>query len=152
SVFMVRYRDLTEEQLLQLEDEWMEKEDSLLKLNKGIQLYESLSRRNPNEIRYKEMLVRLLLEQGEEEKMRQHAFNKARISFLQLIRLENYHAIAHYRLGFLYFYEKNWTESINAFQKALESNPTLNRKMLNAEQRVKAHHYILKATQILALN
>ncbi|WP_096200034.1 hypothetical protein [Bacillus sp. FJAT-45350] len=72
---MVRMSDLSEEELLEKEDDWWEREDetNLNWVIEGENIFKNLSRLNPREIRYKETLAYLLLMQGEDLKLRQHS-------------------------------------------------------------------------------
>lgn len=148
---------LTKEQLLKLEEEWLSKEEeSPQTIEEGICLYRRLSRINPECMRYRESLAKLLLKKGTYEKIQKRSFDRAKQTFCILIKLaeknKDNHPLAHYRLGFLYFYDEEWTKAIDSFQKALSFKTTRRGQMLTKEQRVKAHHYILKATQIIALD
>jgi DNA-binding response OmpR family regulator len=142
---------VTLEELLEQEDKWYEREDesNLQWIDEGIRLYGRLSQKNPREVRFKEMRAYLLLKQGEDLKLRQHSYEKAIQVFNQLVRIDVSNSIAHYRLGFLYFYEKSWGLSIHSFQQALLQKARRSESRLTKEQEIKAYHYILKATQIL---
>lgn len=148
---MKRLTNLTESELLELEGEWWDREDEsdFRWVNEGVRLFKRLSSVNQSEIRYKETLAYLLLLQGEEFKMRKRVYGDALKRFKSVVRLDPDNARAHYRLGFLYFYEEEWTRSIDSFQQSLNCHPSKSRNQLATDQKVKAHYYILKATQII---
>ena len=148
---MVRMSNLSEEELLEKEDGWWEREDetNLSWINEGVEIFRSLSRVKPNEIRYKETLAYLLLSQGEDLKLRQHSYEKAVMRFNQVVKIDPENSRAYYRLGFLYFYLEKWAKSVDSFQHSLNSRPRQTRNQLQKEQEIKAHYYILKATQII---
>lgn len=150
---MKRLSDLTEHELLIMEDAWWEREDESNQswINEGVRIFQNLSRHNAKEIRYKETLAYLLLMQGEDMKLRQHSYEKAIQRFKQVVKIDTENARAYYRLGFLYFYLEEWANSIQFFQQALNRFPRQSRNQLDQEQKIKAHHYILKATQIIAV-
>ncbi|WP_307322299.1 winged helix-turn-helix domain-containing protein [Evansella vedderi] len=144
-------RELSEEELLELESEWWEREDesNLSWINEGVHLFENLSRKNQRDINYREMLAYLLLQQGEDMKLRQHAYEKALRVIQRVVRLDTDNARAYYRLGFLYFYKEAWALSIDSFQQALNCRPLASRNRLEKEQEMKAHHYIMKGAQMI---
>jgi tetratricopeptide (TPR) repeat protein len=148
---VVRMSNLTEDELLRKEEAWWEKGDEtdLSWINEGVDIYQNLSRVNRNEITYKETLAYLLLKQGEDLKLRQHSYQKAIMRFTQVVKLDSENARAYYRLGFLYFYQQEWGKCIDAFQNSLRCRPRQSRNQLEKEQKIKAHYYILKATQII---
>ncbi|OIJ16438.1 hypothetical protein BKP37_05990 [Anaerobacillus alkalilacustris] len=149
---MIRMSDLSEEELLEKEDDWWEREDetNLEWIIEGENIFKNLSRVNPREIRYRETLAYLLLMQGEDLKLRQHSYKKATSRFNQVVRIDPENARAYYRLGFLYFYQEEWAKSVDSFQQSLNCQPRQTRNRLVKEQQVKAHYYILKATQIIS--
>jgi tetratricopeptide (TPR) repeat protein len=149
---MVRMSDLSEEELLVKEDDWWEREDetNLDWVIEGENIFKNLSRINPREVRYKETLAYLLLIQGEDLKLRQHSYKKATLRFNQVVKIDPENARAYYRLGFLYFYQEEWAKSVDSFQQSLHCYPRQKRNRLEKEQQVKAHYYILKATQIIS--
>ncbi|WP_227939042.1 winged helix-turn-helix domain-containing protein [Alkalihalobacillus deserti] len=67
-----------------------------------------------------------------------------------MVKVDPENARAYYRLGFLYFYQKEWAKSVDSFQQSLHCYPRQSRNRLEKEQQVKAHYYILKATQIIS--
>ncbi|WP_413299803.1 winged helix-turn-helix domain-containing protein [Bacillus sp. 1P10SD] len=146
---MIRMSTLSEEKLLELEDAWWEKEDEtdLGWINEGEAIFRNLSRVNPKEIRYKETLAYLLIKQGEDLKLRKHSYEKAIVRFSQVVKIVPENARAYYRLGFLYFYKKHWAKSIDSFQHSLNCHPRQSRNQLEKEQEMKAHYYLVKATQ-----
>ncbi|MFC2947986.1 hypothetical protein [Virgibacillus sediminis] len=148
---MPRGSELTEEELLEKEDAWWNREDegSIAWFNEGVWIFQRLSIVNRQEIRYKETLANLLLNQGEDFKLKQQSYEKAIPPLKQVVRLDPDHSRAYYRLGFLYFYKESWTNSIDAFQQALSTYARKESNRLNKLQQLKAHHYILKATQII---
>lgn len=148
---MPRYSNLTEKELLEKEEEWWEWEDetNFMWLDEGVEIFQRLSRVNQNEVRYREILAYLLLKQGEDLKLRQRSYDRAIMSFRQLVRIHPENARAYYRLGFLYFYQEEWLKSIDSFQQSLSRHPRQPSNQLNKEQQIKAHYYILKATQII---
>jgi tetratricopeptide (TPR) repeat protein len=148
---MIQKSNLTEKELLLKEDNWLDREDetNLNWIEEGIEIYRNFSSVQPNEIRYKETLAYLLLVQGEDLKLRQHSYEKAIMRFNQVVKLDKHNARAFYRLGFLYFYQKEWAKSVDSFQCSLRCQPRQTRNQLQKEQQVKAHYYILKASQII---
>ncbi len=66
-----------------------------------------------------------------------------------MVKIDPENARAYYRLGFLYFYQEEWAKSVDSFQHSLHCYPRQYRNRLEKEQQVKAHYYILKATQII---
>jgi tetratricopeptide (TPR) repeat protein len=148
---MARMTTMSEEELLEKEDGWWEREDetNLSWINEGVEIFRNLSRVKPNEIRYKETLAYLLLSQGEDLKLRQQSYEKAVMRFNQVVKIDPDNSRAYYRLGFLYFYLEKWAKSVDSFQHSLNSRPRQTRNQLEKEQQVKAHYYILKATQII---
>ncbi|MEB1808868.1 MAG: winged helix-turn-helix domain-containing protein [Bacillaceae bacterium] len=148
---MTRLSNLSEEELLEKEDDWWEREDetSLRWINEGVEIFRNLSRLKPNVIRFKETLAYLLLVQGEDLKLRQHTYKKAIMRFHQVVKIDPENARAYYRLGFLYFYEQEWAKSVDSFQRSLNCFPRQARNQLEKEQQIKAHYYTLKATQII---
>ncbi|WEG18940.1 winged helix-turn-helix domain-containing protein [Alkalihalophilus pseudofirmus] len=148
---MKRYSEYTLEELKELEDKWMDREDASDRrwVNEGVQLFTYLSSKERDNIRYKEVKAYLLILQGESLKIKDRSFDRAIKAFQQVIRIEPDNARANYRLGFLYFYEEEWTKSLDAFYQAAHSNPNLTRKKLTSEQKVKAHYYILKNSKII---
>ncbi|WP_216831770.1 tetratricopeptide repeat protein [Alkalihalobacterium elongatum] len=148
---MKRLENLSEKELLEKEDDWWEREDetSLQWINEGVKIFRNLARVEPNEIRFKETLAYLLLIKGEDLKIRQHSYERAIIPFHQVVKIDPINARAYYRLGFLYFYKEEWAKSIDSFQRSLNCYPTHPRNRLEKEQQIKAHYYILKATQII---
>lgn len=143
--------NLSEEELLEKEDDWWEREDEtkLSWINEGVEIFRNLSRVKPNEIRYKETLAYLLLTQGEDLKLRQHSYEKAIMRFNQVVKIDPENSRAYYRLGFLYFYQEEWAKSVDSFQHSLNCRPRQTRNQLEKEQQIKAHYYILKAAQII---
>ncbi|MCD8500423.1 MAG: tetratricopeptide repeat protein [Bacillaceae bacterium] len=149
---MHRLFDLSEDELLDLEGKWWEREDetNLNWILEGEKIYKALSRVNPSEITYRETLGYLLVLQGEDLKLRKHSYEKAIVRFNQVVRIDPQNSRAYYRLGFLYFHQENWAKSVEAFQQSLRCSPNLKSNRLEKEQQVKAHFYILRATQIIA--
>jgi DNA-binding winged helix-turn-helix (wHTH) protein len=149
---MRRMRDLSEEDLLEMENELWDREDDtdLRWISEGVRIYRRLSLINPREITYKETLAYLILKQGEDMKLRQHAYDEAIQRFNAVLRIDRSNSRAYYRLGFLYFGQEDWAKSIDSFQQALTTEAVHVRNRLLKDQKIKAHHYILKATQILA--
>ncbi|MDV2686485.1 winged helix-turn-helix domain-containing protein [Alkalihalophilus lindianensis] len=149
---MLRYSEYTLEELLEIEGNWWDIEDETDRrwVNDGVMLFTKLSSLDRDNIRYKEVRAYLLILQGESLKIKDRSYERAIQAFRQVIRLEPKNALAHYRLGFLYFYEEEWTKSLESFYLAAHSNPTLTRKKLTPEQKVKAHYYILKNSKIIA--
>ncbi|MCD8510058.1 MAG: tetratricopeptide repeat protein [Bacillus sp. (in: Bacteria)] len=148
---MKRLHELSEDELLDLEEEWLEREDesNLDWIHEGVRLYEALSRKNKQEITHREMLAHYLLKQGEDMKLRQHSYEKALRVIERVVKLEPDNARAYYRLGFLYFYNERWGLAIDSFQQALQVWPRHKGQRLNSEQKIKAHHYILKCSQVV---
>lgn len=149
---MIRMSDLSEEELLEKEDNWWDREDetNLSWIMEGEKIFKNLSSVNPKEIRYRETQAYLLLMQGEDLKLRQYSYKKATMRFKQVVKIDPENARAYYRLGFLYFYQEEWAKSIDSFQQSLHCQPRQQRNRLEKEQQVKAHYYILKATQIIS--
>ncbi|WP_062050459.1 tetratricopeptide repeat protein [Bacillus sp. JCM 19034] len=149
---MIRKSDLSEEELLEKEDDWWEREDetNLSWIMEGKKIFTNLLRINRREIRYRETLSYLLLMQGEDLKLRKRSYKEAIKSFNEVVKLDPENARAYYRLGFLYFYQEEWAKSIDSFQRSLRCYPRQSRNRLEKEQQVKAHYYILKATQIIS--
>lgn len=145
------FSNLTEDELLEKEEAWWEREDELNSdwIYEGVEIFTSLSKANPKEIRYKETLSYLLLLQGEDLKLRQHSYEDAIECMKQVVKLDPSNARAHYRLGFLYFFQKRWTKSIDSFQMSLNSLPRKLRNQLQKDQQIKAHFYILKAAKMI---
>lgn len=145
------FRNLSEKELLEKEDDWWEREDeaNLDWVIEGVNIFRNLSRLNIKEIRYKETLGYLLLLQGEDLKLRQESYEKATSRFNQVVKLEPDNARAYYRLGFLYYYQEEWAKSIDSFQQSLNCTPRKKRNRLLKDQQVKAHYYILTGTQII---
>ncbi|MDL4842491.1 tetratricopeptide repeat protein [Aquibacillus rhizosphaerae] len=148
---MTRMSDLTEEELLMKEEAWLEQgdESEVRWINEGIRIYKQLAKENRKEIRYKESVANLLLQQGEDLKMRTRAYDEAIKRFNHLLHYDPDYPRAYYRLGFLYFHQEKWIKSIDSFQQALNGITTKKRNQLDKEQQIKAHHYILKSTQII---
>lgn len=148
---MKRLHELSEDELLDLEGEWLERgdESNLNWIQEGVRLYEALSRKNKKEVAHRVALAHYLLMQGEDMKLREHSYEKALTVIERVVKLEPDNARAYYRLGFLYFYKERWAMSIDSFQKALQASPRHNRQRLNNEQKIKAHHYILICSQVL---
>lgn len=109
--------ELTEKKLLEKEADWWDREDEGdgRWINEGVRIFQNLSRKNREEIRYKETLAYLLLMQGEDLKMRQRSYEDAITNFKKVIRLDPNNARAYYRLGFLYFYEEAWSGRLTPF-------------------------------------
>ncbi|MFC0469286.1 hypothetical protein ACFFHM_01710 [Halalkalibacter kiskunsagensis] len=149
---MRRLSDLTEEELLEKENDWWDREDDTDQswINEGVQLYKRLSKINQRDITYQETLAYLLLKQGEDMKLRQHAYDEAIKKFNSVVRIDPSNSRACYRLGFLYFGQEAWAKSIDSFQQSLRKKASHARNQLEQDQKIKAHHYILKATQIIA--
>lgn len=148
---MRNLRDLTEDELLEKESDWWEREDESDPdwVNEGVRIFRNLLMKNPRDIRYRETIAYLMLLQGEDFKLSRHSYRQAIFSLKQVVRLDPDNARAHYRLGFLYFYEEEWTKSIESFQRALRSRPLHSRNQLQKDQQIKAHYYISKAAQII---
>lgn len=148
---MIRMSNLSEDELLEKEEDWWSREDesNFSWITEGVEIFKNLSRLNQNEIVYKETLAYLLLIQGEDLKLRQHSYERAITRFKQVTRIDTENARAFYRLGFLYFYQEKWTKSIESFQSALHCRPRQTRNQLQKEQKLKAHYYIIKGTQFI---
>ncbi|MED4785233.1 hypothetical protein [Brevibacillus choshinensis] len=144
----------TLEQLLQKELLWESQEDAADLYDwwlDGIQLYKKLLHHDNQNERYRVQLANLLLKAGGDLKMRQHNFSEARRLFRQLVQQIPDHALAHYRLGFLTYYEQDWRRSITYFGNALSVKPTNRLHQLNDEQRAKAFGFQAKAYQKISL-
>lgn len=76
---MSRDTELTLEQLLEKENDWLEREDESSQdwIDEGINLYKRLSRYDVRDVRYKKLLVYLLIKQGEDFKFCPHSYKKA---------------------------------------------------------------------------
>lgn len=145
----------TREELLEAELEWEKQEEDIDLFawwEQGIELYRKLSRLEPKNERYKIQQANLLLKAGGDLKIRQSNFSRARRLFHELIRMEPEHAIAHYRLGFLWYYEQDWEKSIRYLKRALELKPAKSSQQINREQEMKALCYLAKAYQKLSLS
>ncbi|WP_368505224.1 tetratricopeptide repeat protein [Alkalihalophilus sp. As8PL] len=105
---MPRYSEYTLEELLELEDEWWAREDETDRrwVSEGVSLFTNLSSKDRDNIGYKEVKAYLLILQGESLKIKDRSYERAIKAFQQVGRLEPENARAHYRLGFLYFYEE----------------------------------------------
>ncbi|WP_029099848.1 helix-turn-helix domain-containing protein [Brevibacillus thermoruber] len=148
-------REKTHEELLEEELIWERQEDEIDLFTwwqKGIELYRKLSRLDRDNKRFKIQLANLLLKAGGDLKMRQHNFNQALGLFRELIWMEPEHAIAHYRLGFLYYYKQDWRKSIHHFERALRARPAERSHQIHREQEMKALCYLAKAYQKLSLS
>ncbi|OLS38278.1 hypothetical protein BTR22_07265 [Alkalihalophilus pseudofirmus] len=148
---MGRYSEYTLDELLEIEADWWDREDESDRrwVNEGVQLLTYLSSKERDNIRYKEVKAYLLILQGESLKIKDRSFDRAIKAFEQVIRIEPDNARANYRLGFLYFYEEEWTKSLDAFYQSAHSSPNKTRKKLTPEQMIKAHYYILKNSKII---
>ncbi|MCM3491175.1 winged helix-turn-helix domain-containing protein [Alkalihalophilus marmarensis] len=148
---MKRYLDYTLDELIEIEADWWDREDETNPkwIKEGLSLFLALSKLDRKNSGYLEVRAYLSILHGEYLKIQDRSYERAIKVFHQIIKLELDNARAHYRLGFLYFYEGEWTKSLDAFYQAAHSNPNLTRKKLTAEQMVKAHYYILKNSKII---
>ncbi|MFY0544979.1 hypothetical protein [Brevibacillus sp. H7] len=119
---------------------------------KGIQLYRKLLSLDRDNERFKIQLANLLLKAGGDLKMRQHNFNRALKLFRDLTQMEPEHAMAYYRLGFLYYYKQEWRKSIRHFEFALRARPAERSHQIHREQQMKALCYLAKAYQKMSLS
>ncbi len=148
------HMDFTIEELLQREDDWWERENesSISWINEGIELFTLFMKKDPYNLRYSEMLSYLLLRQGEDTRFQKQAYERVINVLEHLVQVDSTNALAFYRLGFLYFFQKKWAKSINSFQKSLTCTPEFSRNRLNKEQQIKANYYILQASQYIVKN
>ncbi|MEC2072497.1 winged helix-turn-helix domain-containing protein [Alkalihalophilus marmarensis] len=148
---MKKYSEYTLDELLEVEADWWDREDETNPkwINEGLNIFLELLKLDRKNSRYLEVRAYLLILHGEFLKIQDRSYERAIKVFHQIIKLEPDNARANYRLGFLYFYEEEWTKSLDAFYQAAHSNPNLTRKKLTAEQMVKAHYYILKNSKII---
>ncbi|ADC51483.1 hypothetical protein BpOF4_17210 [Alkalihalophilus pseudofirmus OF4] len=148
---MGRYSEYTLDELLDIEADWWDREDETNPkwIKEGLSLFLALSKLDKKNSGYIEVRAYLSILHGEYLKIQDRSYERAIKVFHQIIMLEPDNARANYRLGFLYFYEEEWTKSLDSFYQAAHSNPNLTRKKLTAEQMVKAHYYILKNSKII---
>lgn len=148
---MRNLRELSIDELLILEDDWWEREDESDSkwISEGIKIFTRLKFLQQRDIRFTETLAYLHLLIGERQKIIEHSFMKARDNLERVVRLDNQNARAHYRLGFVHFHHEHWAKSIDAFTQSLESKPRSSRNIINKEQEIKAHYYIMKSVQII---
>jgi tetratricopeptide (TPR) repeat protein len=146
---MSRISELTLDELIDYENDWWERQDdeNLTWVNEGINLFRRLLRLDRAQSGYETTLAYLYLKQGEDLKLQKRAYESALRIFERVVRLDPTNALACYRLGFLQFYQEAWGLSIHYFQQAITHIPVAKRNCLTDEQRVKAYHYLLKATQ-----
>lgn len=116
----------------------------------GLSLYNRLSELCPGEERYRNNLLRCLLELGRDLKMSRTNLKRAQKLFLQAVRMEPEHSLACYRLGFLYYYDQRWEESALYFGKALQRSARYRQHRITDEQAVKALCYQTRAYQHLS--
>jgi tetratricopeptide (TPR) repeat protein len=114
--------DLT--QLETIEDElWAQNDDHTSEAIKEelIHLYRRMWELQPDEIRYERSIAKLLLELGWDLKRQRVNYEKARKFFEELIQLKKPAKvpIAHYRLGFIHYYNKKWEQAIFHFKQAV---------------------------------
>lgn len=137
---------MTEAELLKQEEEWeLSEEESEQWRYQGIELYRQLVKLNPNEFRYKYQLAQLLLMQGENEKLVKMDFQVAKRIFHEIIRIRKDHALAYYRLAFIYFKDKQWQRSISFFERAIRNESDLSAYKLTGDQQAKARIYLSKS-------
>ncbi|WP_171654548.1 tetratricopeptide repeat protein [Paenibacillus foliorum] len=110
-------------------------------------LYLRLWELEPEKDFYRNPITRLVLDIGWDIKRRKVNYEQAQLFFEDLIQLAKPHAlpIAHYRLGFIHFYNKRYHSAIRSFEKALQRhNPDrverlpLPNERLNESQSMKA--------------
>lgn len=141
-----RFEDITDiDQLETIEDElWAREDEHPSEETKEmlIRLYRRMWELQPHEVRYERSIARLLLELGWDLKRKRINYEKARRFFEELIQMKKPARvpIAHYRLGFIHYHNKEWDRAIWAFQRALDSRTESVEPWakLDESQRVKA--------------
>lgn len=122
----------TLEELLAVELEWEAKvsDDDQQWVEDGIELYRKLIYLQPNEARYKHALASLYLQSGTHEKTIRLNRHKAEALFLESLSLNPDHPLTNYHLGFIYWYEQEWTKSIEYFTRSLEKRQQLTKRQI----------------------
>jgi tetratricopeptide (TPR) repeat protein len=139
--------DLT--QLEAIEDElWAQEDEHPSEATKEdlIRLYRRMWELQPGEVRYERLIAELLLKLGWDLKRQRVNYEKARKFFEELIQLKKPTRvpIAHYRLGFIHYHNKEWDRAISNFRNALgemypsRSEPAEPWARLDESQRIKA--------------
>ncbi|WP_028550846.1 winged helix-turn-helix domain-containing protein [Paenibacillus sp. UNC451MF] len=151
------FAELTYEQLLIEEERWEQafdhprfQEDEAEQWQRGSELYDALYQMRPDEERFQNMLVHCLLELGRDFKMRGTHMRRARDIFQQVVKMDREHSLANYRLGFLHYYNEQWSSAANAFERALRRRALLSEHRINEEQAVRALCYQARAYQKLS--
>ena len=112
-----------------------------------LRLYKRMWKLRPGEIRFERSIAQLYLELGCDLKERQANYREARSYFEELIKMKEPVPvpIAHYRLGFIHYYEKRWMEAIKHFNRAIsgmdprKADPVEAWARLDESQLFKAH-------------
>ncbi|NHN34364.1 hypothetical protein [Paenibacillus agricola] len=105
-----------------LQDEYENGERASYELKERLfYLYLRLGELEPHKDSYKDSITKLVLDIGWDIKRRKVNYEQAQMFFEDLIQLARPRAlpIAHYRLGFIHFYNKRYYSAIRSFEKAL---------------------------------
>jgi len=140
---LAQLEDIEDKLLIDLEERPSEETKEAL-----IRLYRRMWELQPDENRYERSIAKLLLELGWDLKRRRVNYGKARRFFEELVKLKKpaWLPIAHYRLGFIHYYNHEWDRAISSFRQALgETYASRAREAvepwarLDASQTFKAH-------------
>lgn len=125
-------------------------------IQQGINLYRELLDEDPDNIKYKEELAKLLSTKGKDEKLFSFNLGEAEQLFKEVLEVNPDHSEAHYRLGHIYFekgnfykksanqskMEKFYNESVRWFEKAL-NYPLSNTQLVRTYCTLaKAYHFL----------
>lgn len=141
------------DKLLQEEESWEQSYDGSNERDyweKGVVLYTKLLELDPKEERFRNNLIRCLLELGRDIKYKRTNMRRAQELFKEVVRMEPEHSLACYRLGFLYYYDGKFEEAASLFRKALQRSARYPQHRITDEQAVKALCHQARAYQRLS--
>ncbi|USK71244.1 hypothetical protein [Peribacillus asahii] len=162
----MRYKELTLEQLEDMEVELLQKEEQkdgyysqLINIYKEMHSkLISLARKDPLQysdyLQYiKKRLIACYIKYGTYLKMKHVKDEASAISSLvKAITLDKHNPIAHYRLGFLLYKARDYVHALQYFQIAIDSQPFYQNReyVLNEQQLFHAHMYLTNSALYVA--
>ncbi len=111
-------------------------------LSEGIKLYRERLEENPDDLKLKTELARLLIRSGTDEKIKYVNLMDAKVLFEEVLQLFPGHAEALYRLGHISYENGHYEKSIEYFNQALSKSLSEIRAFRSTFSIAKAYHYL----------
>lgn len=102
---------------------WKNRKGKMLEsawVQQGITLFQELLINDSNNTEYKVELAKLLMTKGKDKKLYDINLHEAERLFHEVLQLDPHYPEVHYRLGHVYFEQKNYEKAIEYFKQALE--------------------------------